>query len=321
MIQGGKASWYSSHNRTASGERMNPNALTAASRTLPFGTMVTVHNLKNGRNVSVRINDRGPYIRGRNIDLSRGAARELGMVYSGVVPVRIVVDHLPEGKSKRHARQEPHETSRHHRRSPENRSEAHGKHIRRTSHPHSRQQAHKEVRKQASKVADRTAVKNTPSHSGWHWPFQVDAAKAGEHRTGKDHGTAPISRHARHQLPDHRSTARTRSAEKRHSHIRGGTEQSQNAHSKQSGSSEGHQWHWPFAKHVSLSGDHQAGQLHGKNRTDEHADQRRAHHRATASARPSETRYHSTSNSKAQVHKAHSRQANAPTDHQWHWPF
>lgn len=65
--------------RTASGERMNPQAMTAAHRTLPFGTQVTVTDLRTGRSISVRINDRGPFVRGRCIDLSYGAARALGM--------------------------------------------------------------------------------------------------------------------------------------------------------------------------------------------------------------------------------------------------
>lgn len=82
-FQQGIASWYGPgfHNRlTANGERYNMNALTAAHRTLPFGTMVLVKNTVTGKTVTVRINDRGPYIKGRIIDLSRAAARELGIV-------------------------------------------------------------------------------------------------------------------------------------------------------------------------------------------------------------------------------------------------
>ena len=71
------------HTRTASGERMNPSALTAAHRTLPFGTRVKVTNQSNGRTVVVRINDRGPFIRGRVLDLSKGAANQLGFIGSG----------------------------------------------------------------------------------------------------------------------------------------------------------------------------------------------------------------------------------------------
>lgn len=71
--------------KTASGERANPNELTAAHRTLPFGTMVTVTNTKNGRSVTVRINDRGPFVHGRVIDLMPAAAQQLG--FSGLAPV------------------------------------------------------------------------------------------------------------------------------------------------------------------------------------------------------------------------------------------
>lgn len=81
--QCGRASWYALHSRTASGERMNPAALTAAHRTLPFGTRLKVTNKNNGKSVVVRINDRGPFIKGRVLDLSRGAARQLGFVKSG----------------------------------------------------------------------------------------------------------------------------------------------------------------------------------------------------------------------------------------------
>jgi rare lipoprotein A len=81
--QCGRASWYALHSKTASGERMNPAALTAAHRTLPFGTRLKVTNKNNGKSVVVRINDRGPFIKGRVLDLSRGAARQLGFVKSG----------------------------------------------------------------------------------------------------------------------------------------------------------------------------------------------------------------------------------------------
>ncbi|MCL6705797.1 septal ring lytic transglycosylase RlpA family protein [Pseudomonas sp. R2.Fl] len=79
----GGASWYALHSRTASGERMNPTLLTAAHKTLRFGTKVKVTNQRNGRSVVVRINDRGPFIRGRVIDLSKAAAQNIGMVRSG----------------------------------------------------------------------------------------------------------------------------------------------------------------------------------------------------------------------------------------------
>jgi rare lipoprotein A len=81
--QCGGASWYALHSRTASGERMNPHALTAAHRTLPLGTHVRVTNKRNGKAIVVRINDRGPFVRGRIVDLSRAAARALGFVSRG----------------------------------------------------------------------------------------------------------------------------------------------------------------------------------------------------------------------------------------------
>jgi peptidoglycan lytic transglycosylase len=76
--------------RTASGEVSGPNGLTAAHRTLPFGTKVLVTNVRNGRTVLVRINDRGPYGRGRIIDLSRAGARELDMIRVGTTRVNVV---------------------------------------------------------------------------------------------------------------------------------------------------------------------------------------------------------------------------------------
>jgi rare lipoprotein A len=89
----GMASYYGteSGSRTASGARFNPSAMTAAHRSLPFGTKVRVTNKRNGRSVIVTINDRGPFIRGRIIDLSTGAADVIGMRSSGVVPVSVEV--------------------------------------------------------------------------------------------------------------------------------------------------------------------------------------------------------------------------------------
>ena len=81
--QCGSASWYALTSKTASGERMNPAAMTAAHRTLPFGSKVVVTNQRNGKQVVVRINDRGPFIKGRVIDLSRAAAARLGFVSQG----------------------------------------------------------------------------------------------------------------------------------------------------------------------------------------------------------------------------------------------
>jgi rare lipoprotein A len=88
---GGLASVYSteSGSRTASGERLSPGAMTAAHRSLPFGTVVRVTNQRNGRTATVRINDRGPFVRGRVIDVSPAAARALG--FSGIAPVSLNV--------------------------------------------------------------------------------------------------------------------------------------------------------------------------------------------------------------------------------------
>jgi rare lipoprotein A (peptidoglycan hydrolase) len=89
LTQHGKASYYWEDSRTASGERFHPEALTAAHRTFPLQSWVRVTNQRNHKWVIVRINDRGPYIRGRIIDLSRGAARQIGMIGDGVVPVQV----------------------------------------------------------------------------------------------------------------------------------------------------------------------------------------------------------------------------------------
>ncbi|MFQ3789751.1 septal ring lytic transglycosylase RlpA family protein [Halomonas sp. A29] len=88
----GQASFYADRyhgRRTASGEAHDRNSLTAAHRNLPFGTRVRVTRLDNGRETVVRVNDRGPFVRGRVIDLSRRAAEELDMVGQGVVNVRL----------------------------------------------------------------------------------------------------------------------------------------------------------------------------------------------------------------------------------------
>jgi rare lipoprotein A len=89
--QVGHASWYALRSRTASGEMMNPSEMTAAHRSLPFGTKVLVENLNNGRSVVVRINDRGPFAKGRVIDVSKAAASSLGMLGSGTARVRVSV--------------------------------------------------------------------------------------------------------------------------------------------------------------------------------------------------------------------------------------
>ena len=99
----GKASWYGPnfHGRlTASGERYNMYALTAASKTLPLNTYVKVTNLNNGREVVVRINDRGPFVESRIIDLSYIAAKRLGVIKNGVIPVRLEVVSSSEESKK-----------------------------------------------------------------------------------------------------------------------------------------------------------------------------------------------------------------------------
>ena len=93
-VEVGTASWYGpGHDgaRTASGERFDMNAMTAAHRTLPFGTVILVTNLENQRTVRVRINDRGPHVKGRMLDLSAAAARSLGITRQGLARVRIEV--------------------------------------------------------------------------------------------------------------------------------------------------------------------------------------------------------------------------------------
>ena len=88
----GLASWYGpkfAGRQTANGEIFDPSQLTAAHKTLPFGTQVRVTNLNNGRSVVVRINDRGPFKPGRVIDLSRAAAERIGMIGSGTAPVSL----------------------------------------------------------------------------------------------------------------------------------------------------------------------------------------------------------------------------------------
>ncbi|WP_439530411.1 septal ring lytic transglycosylase RlpA family protein [Pannonibacter sp.] len=84
------ASWYALTSRTASGERANPNMMTAAHRNLPFGSVVTVVNLDNGKSVKVRINDRGPFVKSRVIDVTRQAAKELGFLNRGVTRVKVI---------------------------------------------------------------------------------------------------------------------------------------------------------------------------------------------------------------------------------------
>ena len=90
----GIASYYGGKfhgKRTASGEIFNKNAMTAAHRNLPFGTKVKVTNLRNGRTVLVRVNDRGPHVRGRMIDLSQAAAKKIGLSHAGTARVKLEV--------------------------------------------------------------------------------------------------------------------------------------------------------------------------------------------------------------------------------------
>lgn len=92
VTERGQASYYSDKFRgkkTASGERYDSGKLTAAHKTLPFGTMVKVTNLSNGLSVVVKVNDRGPFARGRIIDLSKKAARKIGMINAGVANVKL----------------------------------------------------------------------------------------------------------------------------------------------------------------------------------------------------------------------------------------
>lgn len=91
-IRTGTASYYGKRfagNLTANGERFDPSEMTAAHRSLPFGTRIQVTNLVNGKKIVVRVNDRGPYVNSRILDLSRGAAEKLGMIDSGTAPVRL----------------------------------------------------------------------------------------------------------------------------------------------------------------------------------------------------------------------------------------
>jgi rare lipoprotein A len=91
----GVASFYTEGARTASGERLNPNALTAAHPTLPFGTRLRITSIADGRSVVVRVNDRGPFIKGRAVDVSYSAAKELGLTERGVAKVKMEVVQAP----------------------------------------------------------------------------------------------------------------------------------------------------------------------------------------------------------------------------------
>jgi rare lipoprotein A (peptidoglycan hydrolase) len=95
-----KASWYGPGLRghvTATGEKFNPNSLTAASTNLPLGSVVRVTNPENGRSVKVRINDCGPYVHGRSMDLSKRAAQKLGITHDGVAHLKVTPMKVPNG--------------------------------------------------------------------------------------------------------------------------------------------------------------------------------------------------------------------------------
>ncbi|MEO6641166.1 MAG: septal ring lytic transglycosylase RlpA family protein [Chitinophagaceae bacterium] len=92
VVESGRASFYADKfngRKTANGERFSNHKKTAAHKTLPFGTKVKVTNIKNGKSVKVRINDRGPFVAGRSIDLSKKAARKIGMIKDGVGNVQM----------------------------------------------------------------------------------------------------------------------------------------------------------------------------------------------------------------------------------------
>lgn len=100
--QVGEASFYGPGfhgKKTATGEKFDQNERTAAHPTLPLGTKATVTNLENGNSVDVKINDRGPYVKGRDIDVSKAAAKELGMTKDGVAPVKIEAEVVPSEKN------------------------------------------------------------------------------------------------------------------------------------------------------------------------------------------------------------------------------
>lgn len=85
------ASWYQFGKKTASGQRFDPNGLSAAHRTLPFGTKLRLTNPHNGRSIIVTVNDRGPFIRGTGLDVSRGAAQQLGFIRQGKTRLKMQV--------------------------------------------------------------------------------------------------------------------------------------------------------------------------------------------------------------------------------------
>jgi rare lipoprotein A len=99
VYETGIASWYAGEFQgelTANGEIFDTNEISAAHKTLPFGTIVRVTNMENGRHVDVRINDRGPYVEGRIIDLSKAAAEEIDILQQGIAPVSLEILHSPD---------------------------------------------------------------------------------------------------------------------------------------------------------------------------------------------------------------------------------
>ena len=104
FMQTGVASNYWQPQPVACGGRFNPSAMTAAHKSLPCGTVVKVTNLKNGKSVTVRINDRGPYIKGRIIDLSRSSFLKIASAKQGLAKVKVEVISKPAGKKKKKAR-------------------------------------------------------------------------------------------------------------------------------------------------------------------------------------------------------------------------
>jgi hypothetical protein len=95
------ASWYQRGRLTASGERFNPDGISVAHRTYPFGTMLRMTNPATGATVVARVNDRGPFVKGVSLDVSRGAARQLGMIRSGCAALRVEVLNQIQRKPKR----------------------------------------------------------------------------------------------------------------------------------------------------------------------------------------------------------------------------
>jgi rare lipoprotein A len=95
------ASWYQRGRLTASGERFNPDGISVAHRTYPFGTMLRMTNPATGATVVARVNDRGPFVKGVSLDVSRGAAHQLGMIRSGCAALRVEVLNQIQRKPKR----------------------------------------------------------------------------------------------------------------------------------------------------------------------------------------------------------------------------